>query len=189
MVFHSRAATFAKLHGFHITPELGNVNCGGNTTAAITGCSTLLLHIQSGFRQRVKFYVTDLPQGHPVILGNTWLMANKVILNHASRTMMATAGPKTFQFFCPEVNSSLAGGDPPHAKQATLSFIQARRLIHNGCEPFLVTVQAVKAKDSEPSAGNPVGTKSKSILKKDGYNQASPHMAPLSSLFKIKTAA
>jgi hypothetical protein len=61
--------------------------------------------------------------------------------------MEVTKANKTFTFFCPEVRSSISGGDQPRAK--TLSFMQAERLIHQGCEPFLVTVQAGKAEDSK----------------------------------------
>jgi hypothetical protein len=86
------------------------VNCGGDTTASITGSATLLLTIHPGFRQRVKFYLTKVPQGYSVILGNSWLIANKVLLNHDTRTMEATTKGKKYKFLCPEARSSIPGG-------------------------------------------------------------------------------
>jgi hypothetical protein len=108
--------TFASNHGFHITPDSGSVHCGGRTTAAIQGYVTALLQMRPGYRQQVKFYITSLPDDHPVILGNTCLIANQVILNYASRTMEVTKASKTSTFFCPEVRSSISGGDQPGAK-------------------------------------------------------------------------
>jgi hypothetical protein len=97
-------------HGFSVHPDAGSVNCGGDTTASITGSATLLLTIHPGFRQRVKFYLTKVPQGYSVILGNSWLIANKVLLNHDTRTMEATTKGKKYKFLCPEARSSIPGG-------------------------------------------------------------------------------
>jgi hypothetical protein len=102
--------SFARTHGFHIHPESGSVNCGGNAKAAISGSATLLLKMRQGFRHRVKFYMTKLPQDLHVILGNNWLIAHCVLLNHATRTMETSHNGKTYQFSCPEVRSSIAGG-------------------------------------------------------------------------------
>jgi hypothetical protein len=140
---------FAIKYGFHVDPDKGSVQCGGRATAAITGSATVLLHIWPGYRQRVKFYITNLPKDHPLILGNTWLIASQAILNHATRTMQVTKGGSNYEFRCPEVISSIDGGTrPPHANN--LSMTQARRLIHQGCKPFLITVQASGKKEFAP---------------------------------------
>jgi hypothetical protein len=90
--------TFSKKHGFHIKPDTGSVNCGGNTVATVSGSATLPLVVYPDLRQHVKFYLTKLPHGHSVILGNTWLLPNKVILDHNHRTMEAAVHGKSFEF-------------------------------------------------------------------------------------------
>jgi hypothetical protein len=104
-------ASFAHQHGFHIHTDSGNVNCGGNAIAHIIGSSTVMMTFQNSFRQRVKFYITDLPKGHPVILGNTWLIDNKVVLDHASRTMQAVVG-QNLSLPLPGAQSFYCGGGP-----------------------------------------------------------------------------
>ena len=142
---------FAKQHKFTINPDAGSVNCGGKTVATITGSVTLPLIIYPDLRQHVKFYLTKLPEGLSVILGNTWLVPNKVILNHEDRSMQAVVHNKTYNIACPEVNTSFKGGDQPRPhsnKPMTLSFMEAQELVRDGCIPYLVTVQAVKEKNN-----------------------------------------
>lgn len=90
-----------------------------------------MLNIYPSFRQRVKFYVTDTPDGHPVILGNTWLIANKVILNHASRTMETTT-PK-LHILLPGGQVYNCWGGQTACQTGYLKLDSSKRLIHSGC--------------------------------------------------------
>jgi hypothetical protein len=62
--------------------------------------------------------------------------------------MQITTRNKKFSFYCPEVSALLGGGGQPQAVR-TLSFLQARRLIRKGCEPFLVTVKGTDNPEPE----------------------------------------
>ena len=86
-----------------MAPDHGSVQCGGRATVAIQGSATMLLHIQPGYRQYIKFYMTSLPVGLPLILGITWLIANQVILmiNHANPTMQVTKNGQDLRFPMP----------------------------------------------------------------------------------------
>jgi hypothetical protein len=106
-------AGFARQNGIHIDNDVGSVNCGGNNVASVVGSAYLQLRIEN-FRQRVKFYLTDLPAGHSVILGNTWLVDNQAVLDHSAtqKNMQIFSGNKKYIFLCPAARSSSWGGQP-----------------------------------------------------------------------------
>jgi hypothetical protein len=164
--------TFAKKHGFRIKSDTGSVNCGGNTVATVTGSAILPLVIYPDLCQHVKFYLTKLPHGHSAILGNTWLIPNKVILDHNRRTMKAVVHGISFEFACPEVNPSLPGGGPPQHKMAHLSFMEAQSLVKDGCTPYLVIVQSVK----EEKATSALSGEAKELL--DEYQTVFQDLPP-----------
>jgi hypothetical protein len=164
---------FAKTHGFHVSPDSGSVNCGGKTVVAVSGSATLLLAIHPGYRQRVKFYITKLPVGYPVILGNSWLIANKVVLDHDNRTMAATVAGRTYTFLCPEVSSSIEGGDSPQINQSHISVMQARRLIQDGCPAYLISV---KTAGDQNSSKPPLSEEAQKLL--DEYQSVFRNLPP-----------
>ena len=75
---------FAKAQGLVVQAERGRVNCGGNTSVAVLGHTYAWLYLRPGYSQMIKLYATDLPDGHPVILGNAWIMHHSAILDHES---------------------------------------------------------------------------------------------------------
>ena len=72
---------FAMAQGLVRAKERGRVNSGGNTSAAVLGHTYAWLYLRPGYSQMIKLYATDLPHGHPVILGNAWIMHHFFILD------------------------------------------------------------------------------------------------------------
>ena len=136
-------STFAINNKLLIKTENGKVNCGGNTTAAITGSIYAWLTITPDYGHQVKLYVTDLPTGHPVILGNTWLIKHCAILDHERHEMRLKMGSQRIKISCPSATHYEEGGQQP----AFLNYLQARELIREGGTPILAVIR--EAEDEE----------------------------------------
>lgn len=132
--------TFTKAQGLMINPEEGHVSCGGNTTAVILGSVEVWLHLKKGYSQHLRLYVTDLPTGHPVILGNAWITQHSAILDHERHEMRLKHGAKRISIACPTTNLHAEG-----EQSGVINFLQARELIRDGGNPILATVRSAHA--------------------------------------------
>ena len=106
-----------------------------NTEAPILGKVQLRLKIQQ-LSTVVWYYVTDLRKDFDVILGNTFMTEHNAVLNFQHLTVSLTRHGKRFTL--------KARRDTKAATDSKLflNCAQARRSLKNGCDAFLVMVNA-----------------------------------------------
>ena len=107
-----------------------------DTEAPILGKVQLRLKIQQ-FSTVVWYYVTDLCKEFDSILGNTFMTEHNAVLNYPRLTVSLTRHGKRF---------TLKAGCKTEVATESKLFLncaQARRSLKNGCEAFLVMVNAL----------------------------------------------
>ena len=123
-------------------PSEAKLKLADNSESPITGKVQLRIRIQQ-FSAMVWCYVTDLCADFDVILGNTFLIEHKAILNFERNTVSLTRDGKKCIL--------KAGFDPkPDESKLFLNSAQARRSIKNGCKNFLVVVRLNQQKLVQP---------------------------------------
>lgn len=146
---------FAKAQGLVIQAERGRVNCGGNTSVAVLGHTYAWLYLRPGYSQMTKLYATDLPDGHPVILGNAWIMHHSAILDHERHEMRFRHGAKRICLKIRERRSAKLGGKADSSREperpGVINFLQAQVLIRDGHTPILATIRDSRSANDTPS--------------------------------------
>ena len=117
-------------------PADAKLRLADDTEAPILGKVQLRLKIQQ-FSTVVWCYVTDLCKEFDVILGNTFMTEHNAVLNYPRLTVSLTRHGKRFTL--------KAGRKTEFATESKLflNCAQARRSLKNGCEAFLVMVNAL----------------------------------------------
>ena len=129
-------------------PADAKLRLADNTELPINGNVQLRLKIQQ-LSTVVWCYVTELCRDFDVILGNTFLMGHTAILDYQRSTVSLTRHGKRF---------TLKAGYTPKAdtdNKVFLNCAQARRSLKNGCQAFLVMVNALHT-DTELDASSDV---------------------------------
>lgn len=143
---------FAESCGFHVKPETGHVNCGGNTTSAIVGTCKPLLQL-GPFRKRVTFTITKTPAGIPVILGNAWLNFYQAELCHGHRVSLKIKVDGKLIKICNPADSEFKEGGMAHnavlfsedmPRIPLIGSVSAMELIRDGEMPFVLCVKQAK---------------------------------------------
>ena len=116
-----------------------------NTEAPILGKVQLKLKIQQ-FSCVVWCFVTDLCKEFDVILGNNFMIGHNAILNFQRLTVSLTRHGKRFT-----LKAGLKTGNAADTK-LFLNCAQARRSLKNGCEAFLIMVNALLDTDTDASS-------------------------------------
>ena len=127
--------SFVHEKGLAFRAASGSVNCGGKATAEIQGVISVIICLNT-YRERIKLYMTDLPEAHPVILGSSWIRRHRAILDHDKLEMRFRQGSMFHCLSCPETKCLRRG-----ERNITLSFMQTKSLLAEGCPALLATIQ------------------------------------------------
>ena len=95
--------------------------------------------LKKGYSQYMKFFLTDLPFGHPVILGNSWILQHSAILDNERMEMRFRHGNKRIRIPCPKALPYEEGGEEP----GLISFLQAEDMIREGAVPLLANIKSL----------------------------------------------
>ena len=137
--------------GLRVYGNTGVVLCGGKASVPIKGQVNCLVNINN-YRQRLYFNVTDLPVGHPVILGNSWIIEHSAILDYELMQLRFQHNLQRYCFSCPESKRLTEGG----TEGQILSILEGMQCIEEGCDHFLATIvvpETTKANEIQSLAG------------------------------------
>lgn len=124
-----------------------------NTEAKLIGKASAKLKIQN-FSAVLCCYVTELCDEFDIILGNSFLVAHKAVLDYGRRCISLTRDGRKYTLKASSVqqcDTEVAGQtdcDYSTGKacmsKLILNYAQATRCVRNGCESFLVLVNTAK---------------------------------------------
>ena len=123
--------------GLKLHPADATLRLADNTESPITGKVQLRIRIQH-FSAMIWCFVTELCADFDVILGNSFLTEHKTILDFKHHTVSLTRDGKKYKL-------KAGYADKNAGKKLLLNSAQARRSIKNGCDSFLVLLNAVQA--------------------------------------------
>ena len=126
----------------------GKVKCGGDTVAKIYASLDTTIMFRRGCKQKSGFFVTDLPEEHPLILGNTWIENSRAVLDHNKLEMRFQIKSRSFTLSCRGAHASKQGGQPV---DSMLSYLQTFTAIDNGGLPVLFNLRATDAAEETQS--------------------------------------
>ena len=150
----------------------GRVKCGGDTIAKIHARLDTTLSFRRDCKQKAQFFVTDLPEEHPVILGNTWIKVSEAVLDYNRMEMRFQVKSRVYTLTCRGAPLFAEGEQPP---ESTLTYLQAIAAIYDGGTPLLFNLRAVT-----PLQSSPPSDATKRILQeyKDVFEDLPPGLPP-----------
>ena len=140
-----------------MSPNSGQVSCGGASTLSIQGCVDIQISLQQYFGI-VRFYVLDLPDSaFDAVLGQNWLKKFDANIDYANQQVLLKNGSKVLTLKC-----------VPNDSSPLLTALQMQEHFKDDSNKyFLMTLSSVDNADAESQGSQHSNPALQSLL--DGY--------------------